>query len=78
MQITEVKNYFREHKKQFEDQIRKVAAAKQDEGTTGPGFLFNTALPPTREELLAALPSRPVVDQIVSRYFNSNDPALRK
>ncbi|KAI9882927.1 MAG: hypothetical protein M1823_005329 [Watsoniomyces obsoletus] len=75
-EIAEVKTYFMEHKKQYDEQLRKVAAAKEDESKTGPGFLFNTAAPPSREELLAALPPRPVVDQIVSRYFNSNDPAL--
>lgn len=28
--------------------------------------------------ILAALPNRTVVDRLISRYFNSNDPAMSK
>lgn len=39
--------------------------------------LGNTTLA-SRADLLAALPERSIVDQLVSRYFNSNDPAMSK
>lgn len=34
--------------------------------------------PASRADLLAALPERSVVDRLVSRYFNSNDPAMSR
>ncbi|KAI9824230.1 MAG: hypothetical protein M1832_002037 [Thelocarpon impressellum] len=74
--IAEVKNFFSEHKKQFEEQSRKVEATKKGEGSKGPAFLFGTSAPASREELFAALPPRSAVDKMVSRYFNSFDPAV--
>jgi hypothetical protein len=41
-------------------------------------LIFNAQTPTTKVQLLAALPPRPTVDLLVSRYFNSNSPALRK
>ena len=41
-------------------------------------LVFNAQSPTTKNELLAALPRRTTVDLLVSRYFNSNSPALRK
>lgn len=38
---------------------------------TGPQLLYGCAKLASKEELLAALPARPVVDRLVSRYFNS-------
>ncbi|KAH8805961.1 fungal-specific transcription factor domain-containing protein [Xylogone sp. PMI_703] len=43
---------------------------------SGSSLLFNTAIPSTREDILAFLPPRHVVDRYVSRYFNSTSPAL--
>ncbi len=43
------------------------------------GLLFsNTESPATRENVLAALPERNIVNRLVSRYFNSNSPAMRE
>ena len=78
LQITEVKNYFKEHQKQLEEQARKVADAKNDDDSSGPGFLFNVSTPPDRSEILSSLPPRLAADRLVSRYFCSNDPALRE
>lgn len=41
-------------------------------------LIFNSQSPATKEDLLAALPERTIVDRLVYRYFNSNSPALRK
>jgi hypothetical protein len=41
-------------------------------------LIFNGRSPTTKFELLAALPERTAVDLLVSRYFNSNSPALRE
>ncbi|KAI9836512.1 MAG: hypothetical protein M1838_005013 [Thelocarpon superellum] len=74
--ITEVKTYFAEHRKQIEDQMAKVNASQDGDESKGPAILFSTAAPPERSELFAALPPRPAVDKIISRYFNSFDPAI--
>ncbi|TGO69674.1 hypothetical protein BOTNAR_0008g00390 [Botryotinia narcissicola] len=42
-----------------------------------PSLLFNTDAPPSKAKLLAALPSRRVVDKTVQIYFNGSTPSLR-
>ena len=76
--IKEVKNYFSEHKKQWDDQMLKVQEAKNrvDSAPQGPTFLFGGSQPPPYSELLAQLPKRTVTDKLISRYFNSYDPAV--
>ena len=76
--IKEVKNYFSEHKKQWDEQVLKVQEAKNrvDSAPQGPTFLFGGSQPPPYSELLAQLPKRSVTDRLVSRYFNSYDPAV--
>lgn len=79
LQIAEVKNFFAEHQKQWEDQMRKVQESKKREGSIqGPTFLFGGAKTPEYPELLNSLPKRSVTDKLVARYFNSYDPAIRK
>ncbi|KAG0646560.1 Fusarisetin A cluster transcription factor fsa6 [Hyphodiscus hymeniophilus] len=41
-------------------------------------LVFNSQPSTTKEDLLAALPDRAIVDRLVYRYFNSNSPALRE
>lgn len=79
-QISEVKNYFSEHKKQYEEAMRKVEASKKQSGTqyTGPAFLLGGRNTPQLSELLASLPGRDAVDKMVNRYFNDYDPAIRE
>lgn len=79
-QIAEVKNWFAEHHKQLEDQSRKVQESRHREECSqgGSTFLFGGANIPEYPELLASLPNRSVTDKLVSRYFNSYDPAIRK
>ena len=76
--IKEVKNYFSQHKKEYDEQLVKVQEAKSrvDAAPQGPTFLFGGAKPPPYEELLAQMPKRSVTDKLVSRYFNSYDPAV--
>ena len=58
--------------------MEKVTQAKKvnDSAPQGPTFLFGGARPPPYEELLAQMPKRSVTDRLVSRYFNSYDPAV--
>ncbi|KAL9003751.1 MAG: hypothetical protein Q9188_003391 [Gyalolechia gomerana] len=78
-QIAEVKNYFAEHKKQLEEQAQRVQALKSDEAfpqSQAPTFLLGGVNPPEFAELLSSLPKRVITDKLVSRYFNSFDPAV--
>ena len=76
--IKEVKNYFSQHKKEYEEQVVKVQEAKSriDAAPQGPTFLFGGAKPPPYSDLLAQMPKRTVTDKLVQRYFNSYDPAI--
>ncbi|KAI9756147.1 MAG: hypothetical protein M4579_003960 [Chaenotheca gracillima] len=74
--IAEVKNYFADHKQQYEDQEEKVNAFKDPTMYSGPGFLFGASDPPPRSEITSSLPSRSSADKLVARYFNSYDPAV--
>ena len=77
--ISEVKNYFSEHKKQYDEQIIKINAAKNPAGVyTGPAFLFGGRSVPQLPELLTSLPGRDAVDKMVARYFNDFDGAIRR
>lgn len=76
--IKEVKNYFSQHKKEFDEQVIKIQEAKSrvDAAPQGPTFLFGGSKPPPYSDLLAQMPKRSVTDKLVSRYFNSYDPAI--
>jgi hypothetical protein len=69
LQIEEVKGYFNE-----------APDEDFDPGTEGQtaAMALGNATPAGRADLLAALPERSVVDRLVSRYFNSNDPAMSR
>lgn len=74
MQIAEVKNYFASHRDQYQEQYQKVEAQKEDhcEGF----FLFKAPRLNDKSEIIAMIPSKPVVDRLVARYFDSYDPAI--
>lgn len=74
--IAEVKNYFVVHKKELEKNYEKIKQSKPHTAIDGPAFLFNTSSPLSDEELRAALPPKHAVDKLVTRYFNSHDPAV--
>ena len=50
--------------------------ARMDSSVRGPMFLFGGAKVPEFHEVLAQMPKRTVTDKLVSRYFNSYDPAV--
>ena len=79
-QISEVKNYWSDHHKQYEDAMRKVEASKKQAGMqyTGPAFLLGAKNKPQLTDLLASLPGRDAVDKLVQRFFNDYDPSLRR
>ncbi|KAL3705533.1 hypothetical protein TMatcc_009205 [Talaromyces marneffei ATCC 18224] len=69
--IEEMKGYFSED---IEETSLGVGSTRPDISL----LLNNTESPTTYKDLLAALPGRSMVNRLVSRYFNSNSPALRK
>lgn len=77
-EIGEVKNYFANHKKEYEAQLEKITQTRAKSGAdvgAGPALLFGATIPPPRSEILSHLPSRYMSDILVGRYFNSYDPA---
>ncbi|MCJ1449008.1 MAG: hypothetical protein MMC23_009527, partial [Stictis urceolatum] len=78
-QISEVKTYFNEHKKQYDDQIKKISDTKKTTGralTGAPAFLLGGGKNlPQFSDLTASLPGRDAVDKMVARYFNDYDPS---
>ena len=74
--ISEVRNYFNTHKKQYEEQMQKVAKTRKGlADDSGPALLFGATKPPSREEIMSHIPSRYTCDILVARYFNTFDPA---
>ncbi|KAJ5641453.1 hypothetical protein N7490_005453 [Penicillium lividum] len=73
--ITEVKNFFSTHKKQFEEQAEKVKAARPATDVPGSTLLFGVMKPLSRPEIMSSLPSKYMTDLLVARYFNTYDPA---
>ncbi|GAB7357265.1 hypothetical protein MBLNU459_g8238t1 [Dothideomycetes sp. NU459] len=72
--IAEVKNYFASHKEQFNEQLRKINASKDDDSSGA--FLFKAQKLNDKSEVLASFPAKSAVDRLVARYFNSYDPAV--
>lgn len=76
VQLSEVKNYFSEHKKQYEDQLKRYKAAHQEDYNLGTSFLFGGQRPLTPADLLSRFPPKATADILVSRYFNTYDPGI--
>lgn len=77
-QIAEVKRYFAEHTKQYEEQLQKVTAAKQAQGSSAATtLLFKGTSEVDREKILSNFPARHVADALISRFFETENPAIR-
>jgi hypothetical protein len=74
--IAEVKNYFASHKEQYQEQSRKVQASRDDDASGS--FLFKGPKLNNKTEVLVTMPDKNAVDDLVKRYFQSYDPAVRK
>ncbi|KAI9694440.1 MAG: hypothetical protein M1822_000056 [Bathelium mastoideum] len=72
--IAEVKNYFNEHHKQYQEQYHKVHAKTAGEDKAGTAFLLRAERPADRKELATSFPSKSDADRLVARYFNIYDP----
>lgn len=73
--ISEVKQYFVNHKKELERSYERVLLSKPATARDGPTFLMG-ATPATDVELRAELPPKSHVMVLCARYFNSMDNAV--
>lgn len=77
-EISEVKTYFQDHKKQFEVQYNKVKQNTEQLNGGSSGLLFQTVKPATLAEIQAEFPAKVTTDVLISRFFNTYnyDPAF--
>jgi len=64
------------HKKDIDKQYEKFRLAKPSNIPDGPAFLFSSHEKASDVELRSGLPSKSVVEKLVTRFFNSHDPAV--
>lgn len=50
----------------------------ENQACQGAAFILGNPGPVTKMELLDSIPSKPIVDRLVSQWFNFQDPAHRK
>ncbi|KAH9814276.1 Zn(II)2Cys6 transcription factor-like protein [Teratosphaeria destructans] len=74
-EISEVKNYFNNHKEDYKAHMQKVQAAKADE-SPGTAFLLQGPASKSRDELLNDFPAKTDADRLIARYFNAYDPSV--
>lgn len=72
-----MKNYWASHKKELEQNYEKIKQSKPSTAIDGPAFLFSSHSPATDVELRSEVPPKSAVDKLVTRYFNSYDPAVQ-
>jgi hypothetical protein len=71
-----VKQYFSSHKKELEKNFEKIRDSRPNGEVDGLTFLFSHNAPATDSELRSEVPSKSSVDKLVTRFFNSYDPAV--
>ncbi|KAG0154531.1 hypothetical protein PDIDSM_99 [Penicillium digitatum] len=74
--ISEVRSFFATHKKQADEQFKKVKAARPASDTPGATLLFGINKAMSRSEIMTGLPSKYTTDILIARYFNCYDPAI--
>lgn len=72
--IADIKDHF---EKEEEAQARRLSDA-QFPDWSGPQLLYGCNSLATKDEILQSIPARPVVDRLVSRYFNSFEMSTGK
>lgn len=75
-QISEVKNYFAEHKKQYDEQLKRFKTTLGEERPPGTAFFGGGIKRPSRAEIMSQFPAKPTADILVSRFFNTYDPGI--
>lgn len=70
--IAELKDHF---EREDERLLVRCSSEPPKPYLAGPQLLYGCPRYATKEEILAAIPPRPVVDRLISRYFNALDMA---
>ena len=73
-----MRSFFATHKKQADEQFKKVKAARPASDTPGATLLFGINKAMSRSEIMTGLPSKYTTDILIARYFNCYDPAIRE
>ncbi|EEA18666.1 hypothetical protein EYB25_008774 [Talaromyces marneffei] len=68
--IAEVRQFFQNSRKQYEEQAQKIQATKPEADTTTM-LLFGSVKAPSKSEILASFPSRYITDMLIARFFNN-------
>lgn len=71
MQIDELRAYFEEP--DDDDEFHDPYAP----GRSAELLLFSKNVPRSKDDILALLPDKRVIDRLMMRYFNSNSPSQR-
>ncbi|KAL4916675.1 fungal-specific transcription factor domain-containing protein [Aspergillus aurantiobrunneus] len=74
-EISEVKNYFTTHKKQYEEQAERLKETQLPTDVPGSTLLFGAMKVTSRAEIMSSFPSKYTTDMLIARYFNCYDPA---
>lgn len=72
-----MKNFWNEHKKQYDDQMKRVEATRKQSGqafSSVPVFMLG-GKGRSLHDLMVNLPGKDVVDKLVGQYFSDHDPA---
>ena len=72
MKISELKEYFSEDRTSHSSNLEPQKGELEGDG---PGLFCGYTRPATKQELLAAIPPRPMVDRLVAKCFASMDLA---
>ena len=70
----EVKEYLEEDDEPPEEHLDGIG----DQVSQGTAFILGNPIPVTKMELLDSIPPKPIVDRLMSQWFNSLNPAQRK
>ncbi|OBT49858.1 hypothetical protein VE04_09808 [Pseudogymnoascus sp. 24MN13] len=73
--IAEVRNYFTNHKRELDNQYKKVNETSAARWIAD--FIFQGLAPATEAELRAGLPPRAKIEKLIARFFNSLDPFVQ-
>lgn len=74
IQIHGVRDYLDEHGNDSDDPSDGVENDPFNESS--PALLLGMGRPVTKEEVLVDMPSRSIVDRLVSRFFKTSEPSL--
>lgn len=79
LQISEVKTFFNDNKKIYDDQFKRLAAKNEATGGGNHGIYYFSYPQATKAEILRSFPSKATTDVLMGRFFDiyNQDPTFR-